>query len=144
MTQHFHLTLILRCSFSALHSLPFAGPNACGNTTIACSDDLAYRGVTSSGISGGASVPHFFVCPLDIPTGALPTGFGAWCYNDPQNCTNGPNQCSSVQPCDVNPGICATGEAGASAGETSVFCSSDLPAGAIPNGKRSHSDHSTA
>jgi hypothetical protein len=72
------------------------------------------------------------VCQTDIPSGALPTGAGNWCYDTPNNCLNGTNACNVGTPCSLDVSICATGQAVGQ--QHNYFCELDMPAGALPNG----------
>ena len=58
------------------------GPNAC-NASVPCAPDRNCITGVASGAAGG------FMCPLDVPTGALPIGSGQYCYSSAANCTRG-------------------------------------------------------
>ena len=82
--------------------------------------------------------PKSYSCPLDYPSGAQPNGFGAWCFNESNRCSTGPNACGTDIPCVNSPSMCATGAAGnynnANPGSFTYFCMSSVPSSALPNG----------
>jgi hypothetical protein len=45
---------------------------------------------------------NYYVCPLDVPTGAVPNGGGEYCYDTFRNCQAGPNACGLDTPCEYD------------------------------------------
>ena len=42
-----------------------------------------------SGVAGGSSPQMLYSCPYDYPPGALPNGFGGWCFTNATACAAG-------------------------------------------------------
>ena len=134
-------------------SMPFGAiPNGAGqlcfNSTDACLlapngcstsngyDCVNNTALCSTGQAGGSG--SYAVCEQDIPPGAIANGAGSWCYDSPESCAQGTNGCNSAQPCVLSVADCATGLA-TNQGH-SYFCTTDVPAGSMPNGAGGASD----
>ena len=101
--------------------------NAC-NSSVPCHMDQA---TCATGLAEWGT--NYYVCPLDVPTGAVPNGAGEYCYDTDIHCLGGPNGCGLNVPCTYDTATCSTGQA-AGALSANWFCSAVVPPGATHNG----------
>ena len=86
----------------------------------------------STGVAGALNRNYY--CAFSSIGGSVPNGGGQLCFQTLSSCLNAPNACllNGTYQCTPRPDLCGTGMA---ANSGSVWtCSSDLPAGALPNG----------
>ena len=155
-SQHYHsLLLSLTPAWRAA-----AGPNLCSDNSTC----TAQYQRCSTGIAGGALVPHIFYCTLDLNPSAKPNGAGIWCYESAFSCENGANvrgvrgslshacitpgpiasgderrtRCAPLQGCGTAvPCVQTPGACSTGIGSNSGFvysCLTDFPVGSLPNG----------